>query len=215
MEGEALEVVKAYEEFAQRLEWQSTRQSEHKSVLDDPELREKILADVLGSNPGSTLMAGNADDGTIVSRWAGEGGLKITAVEILDDEGKNITAVRTGQRIAIAIEAEAEHEGEYPCSFVVVLFTADGRVLSRHCGETTTLKLSTGQRVRCFLQYPAVLLGNGSYFFSAAIYKELDLRRLSSARFYDLLSRSFQFRVFDELADDPSLFHHPGTWSCS
>jgi lipopolysaccharide transport system ATP-binding protein len=215
MDGEALGVVKAYEEFTQRLEWQAARQSEYKSVLDDPELRTKILTDVLGSDRSATSMVGDADNGTVISRWAGEGGLKITAVEILDEEGRNVAVVRTGQRIAIVIEAEAECEGEYPCSFVVVLFTADGRVLSRHCGETMTLKLSTGQRVRCFLQYPAVLLGNGSYFFSAAIYKELDLRRLSSARFYDLLSRSFQFRVLDELADDPSLFHHPGTWSCS
>jgi lipopolysaccharide transport system ATP-binding protein len=214
MDGEALGVVKAYEEFTQRLEWQAARQSEYKSVLDDPELRTKILTDVLGSGQSATSMVGEAVDSTVISRWAGEEGLKITAVEILDEEGKNVGVVRTGQRMAIAIEAEAEREGEYPCSFVVVLFTADGRVLSRHCGETMTLKLSVGQRVRCFLQYPAVLLGNGSYFFSAAIYKELDLRQLSSARFYDLLSRSFQFRVFDELADDPSLFHHPGTWSC-
>ena len=215
MDGEALGVVRAYEEFAQRLERQAATQSGGKSVLDDPELRTKILTDVLGSSPGSSLVIKGADDGTGVSRWDGEGGLKITAVEVLDEGGENIAIVRTGQRITIAIEAEAEHEGEYPCSFVVVLFTADGRVLSRHCGEATTFKLCTGQRVRGLLEYPAVLLGSGNYFFSAAIYKELDLRCLSASRFYDLLSRSFQIRVFDELADDPSLFHHPGKWSCS
>src|SRR5262249_50616529 len=91
-----------------------------------------------------------------------------------------------------------------------------GRALSRHCGEKRILKLRSGERWSCVLRYDSVLLGNGRYFFSAAIYKELDLAQLSAAKFYDLLSRSFEFGVIGQWVDDPGLFSHPSTWvECS
>jgi len=134
------------------------------------------------------------------------------AVEVIGEAGRPARSVRAGKRIEIAIEVEAQIDGEFPCTFVVVLFSGDGRILCWHCSEITTLRLTAGQGMRYSLEYAPVLLGNGNYFFSAAIYRELDLRHLSKARFYDLLSRSFEFRVHDELQDDPSLFHHPATW---
>lgn len=93
-----------------------------------------------------------------------------------------------------------------------MLFTEDGKVLSRHCSTKKLLRLKVGQTTTYSLRYEPLLLGRGQYFFSAALYKELDLRRLAVAKFYDLLSRSYEFKVLDELPDDPSLFHHPSAW---
>jgi hypothetical protein len=57
-----------------------------------------------------------------------------------------------------------------------------------------------------------MLLGDGEYVFSVAVYRTYDPREPQSAVRYDLLSRSFGFRVRGGLPD-PSVFHHPARWS--
>ncbi|MDX1440342.1 MAG: polysaccharide ABC transporter ATP-binding protein [Rubricoccaceae bacterium] len=215
MEGEALPVVKAYEEFTQRLEWEASQKSNaRKSVLADPELRNRILADVLkqGSSAHAAQHGGLGESSGGISRWSGEAGLCISAIRVKDKSGRPAIVAKTGEALEIEIEVEAEAVGEYPCFFVLVLFTEDGKVLSRHCSEKRVLRFTGDQTATYSLRYEPLLLGRGQYFFSAALYKELDLRKLSVAKFYDLLSRSYEFKVLDELPDDPSLFHHPSSW---
>lgn len=215
MEDDALPVVRAYEEFTQRLEAEASKRTPtRKSVLADPELRDRILADILrhaereSTDPSDRNTGGKGR----ASRWAGEGGLRIADIRVTNGAGEQLTVAKTKERMDIQIVVEAETSGSFPCSFVVVLFAMDGRILSRHCSTERTLHLAAGERASYTLRYDPLLLGRGEYFFSAAIYRELDLRRLSAAKFYDLLSRSFEFRVLDELPDDPSLFHHPAVW---
>jgi lipopolysaccharide transport system ATP-binding protein len=214
MQDDSLPVVRAYEEFTQRLEAEANRRSDaRKSVLADPELRERILRDVLNHGAGETAATDTASAPTSrVSRWTGERGLKIADIRVVDRAGRPIVLAKTGERLEIGIVAEAETDGEFPCFFVVVLFAQDGRVLSRHCSAERVLKLKAGERTTYSLRYDPLLLGRGEYFFSAALYRELDLRRVPAAKFYDLLSRSFEFKVLDEWPDDPSLFHHPSAW---
>jgi len=215
MEGEALPVVKAYEEFTQRLEWEASQKSNaHKSVLADPQLRDRILADVLkrDSVSGDPAREPSGESSGGVSRWSGEAGLRISTIHVKDQNGNPAIVARTGEALQIEIEVEAETAGEFPCYFVLVLFTEDGKVLSRHCSARRMLDLAAGQTTTYSLRYEPLLLGRGQYFFSAALYKELDLRKLAAAKFYDLLSRSYEFKVLDELPDDPSLFHHPSSW---
>lgn len=214
-EGQALEVVKAYEEFTQKLERESTSQAgTRKSILHDKELREALLERVLGAGRDDKQAQNGPNVSTGgVSRWGGgEPGLRIDNVQIVDDCRKKLELVKTGQPLAFEIGVVAEQAGRYPCVFVILLFTEDGRWVTRHCSESYELELEEGDRFVMHLRYPETLLGNGTYFFSAAIYKELDLNKLQSARFYDLLSRSFEFKVVDSLRDDESLFHHPAAW---
>jgi len=138
--------------------------------------------------------------------------LRIDNVRTVDDDRKELPIVKTGQPLTFEIGVVAEKAGRYPCAFVILLFTEDGRWVTRHCSEAHDLALKEGERYVMHLRYPETLLGNGTYSFSAAIYKSLDLNRLESARFYDLLSRSFEFRVVDGLRDDQSIFHHPASW---
>jgi lipopolysaccharide transport system ATP-binding protein len=216
MEDAALPVVKAYEEFTQRLEAETSRRSDAtKSVLADPELRARILKEVL--DHGGSESAAGADaapaPGGRVSRWTGgERGLRIADIRVVDRSGRPMVLAKAGECLQIGIVVEAETDGEFPCFFVVVLFAQDGRILSRHCSAKRLLRLRAGEQASYALRYDPLLLGRGEYFFSAAIYRELDLRKLPDAKFYDLLSRSFEFRVLDEWPDDPSLFHHPSAW---
>lgn len=224
LEGESLEVVKAYEEFSQRLRRESERRAAAaapgapaatgRAALDSRWLREKILRQVLGSatgQPGEDVVEGPASAGGI-SRWEGEGGLRIAALRVLDDRGEQMSTVRTGDPVNIEIEILAQEGGDYVCSYVLLLFTEDGRWVSRHCSDPERFVLPRGGRRRVRLRYPQTLLGNGKYVFSAAIYRELDLDNLPTARYYDLLARSFEFEVKSRYPADLSLLHHPCEW---
>ena len=211
MDGSALEVVKAYEEFSNRLEAEASRAGAHSSVLANTELRMKLLSEVFKAGTASEPIAHAAQGG--VSRWSGESGLRIEQIRVLGPAGDVTGFIRNGTNVGIEIDFAAERTGRFPCTLVVVLFTADGRVLSRHWSEPFVVDASEGERRSATLHFEPVLLGNGTYFFSAALYKELKLDDLASSTAYDLLSRSFEFKVRAEHRDDPSLFHHPARWS--
>jgi hypothetical protein len=183
---------------------------EQRSVLGDAQLREKILAEVFkvdSAGPSLPTSAGG------ISRWSGgEPGLLIDAITVVDAGGQAAGVIRSGDAISIQFDVVATQAGELPCTFVVVLFTADGRVLSRHCSENVRLSAQVGRRFSATLEFSPILLGAGAYFFSAALYKEIALENLSAAKPYDLLSRSFEFRVRSSFSDDPSLFRHPAIW---
>jgi homopolymeric O-antigen transport system ATP-binding protein len=213
-EGPALAVVKGYEEFTQKLERESAARNTTKSILHDKDFREALLKRVLKANVEDidARIGPNTSPGG-ASRWGGgEPGLRIDTLRITDDEGSELQVAKTRQPLIFEIGVVAEEDGRYPCYFVILLFTEDGRCVTRHCSEAHDLIMKAGERYLMHLRYPETLLGNGTYSFSAAIYKSLDLTRLESARFYDLLSRSFEFRVVDNLRDDQSVFHHPASW---
>ena len=211
MDGDALAVVKAYEEFSNRLEAESERGDRTSSVLADAELRAKLLAEVFKAGDASAGQAHTSAGG--VSRWAGEAGLRIDSVTVLDEQGVVTGFVRAGTGVRIEVTFTATDPGAYPCTVVVVLFTADGRVLSRHVSDPFTCHAAAGDCWRATLSFTPLLLGNGRYFFSAALYKDLRLGDLTASKAYDLLSRSFEFTVRSEYQDDPSLFHHPSQWA--
>jgi lipopolysaccharide transport system ATP-binding protein len=218
LDGDALRVVKAYEEFAQKLERnqgeaeaRKRSQSESFSILESDWLREKILNEVLqgiGANKAEWSSSGG------LSRWEGsERGLKIQCVRVTDGEGYPVQVVQTGSPLTIELDILAEEDGDHPCIAVVLLFGEDGKWLTRHCSSEYRLKMVEGEHRTIRLRYEQLLLGNGTYLFSAAIYKVLDLNNVRTARFYDLLARSFQFRVAGPHRDDESVFFHPANWS--
>ncbi len=223
LDGDALHVVKAYEEFAQKLERaRADYESEPKNgrsrtdaptILDNQWLREKLLAEILQGSAPSTVGPPDAISSGGISRWAGgEGGLRIERIAIVDDAGEPLSVVKTGSPLSIALDVTADEAGDYPLYAVILLFAQDGRWLTRHCSEEYRLKMEQGQRWKLRLRYDRVLLGNGTYCFSAAIYKTLDPHDVRRARFYDLLSRSFEFKVVGPYRDDQSIFYHPATW---
>ena len=209
MDGAGLAVVKAYEEFSHRLEVASTSVGTSSSVLANAALRSKLLDEVFKAD--SLEGSGQASAGG-VSRWGGEGGLTIDAIRVVGADGSVSGLVRSGTPIRIELDVLAAESGQFPCTFVVVLFAADGKVLSRHCSEETRLTATAGDRFSATLSFEPLLLGSGSYFFSAALYRQIDLNNLGAAKAYDLLSRSFEFKVRSTHLDDPSLFRHPAAW---
>lgn len=222
MDDSVLSVVKAYEEYTQKLsceaevqESQVSPASDVKSVIHNSHLREKLLKEVLGGAElsGDGKAAGNIVAEGGVSRWKGEGGLMLSAVELRKENGELTHFMRTGDPAHIDIEVVAEKPGHYPCVFVLVLYSDDGKIVCRSVSEIYDFELSQNERRTVRVAYPNVLLGNGTFTFSASIYRNLDLHNTETAKAYDLLSRSFQFDVVGPYRNDTSLFHPPSVWT--
>ena len=223
-EGGAIEIIKAYEEYSKKLELESSAFSNNttpksQSTIQSKWLREKLLKQVLSSHNNEiadknhSSNAGSLDSQFSVSRWpAHETGLKIYDVRLLDASNQAISQVEPEQKLNIEISIIAEATGSYNVYFVILLFTEDGRWLTRHCSDMFYLEMDIGEICSVSMQYDSVLLGRGSYVFSAAIYKSIDLNDLTTARYYDLLSRSFEFKVIEKYKNDSTLFYHPATW---
>ena len=209
MDGEALTVVRAYEEYSQKLEYEAKRKrasGETGGVLANQWMREKLLAEIVTSDGADGKTNGGA------SRWRGLGGLRIDDVQVLDGGGNATHLTCTGEPMTIRLQVKADRTERFTARYVILLFTSDGRVLSRHVSDYVEVDARDGDTQTVDLVYPELLLGNGDYVFSAAIYKEIDLANISNSTYYDLLSRSFSFSVRDEHLDDQSVFHHPNNW---
>lgn len=222
LEDDALAVVKAYQGYIKRLETaHETRGPSAKSVLDNAELRNKLIAQALGIGhelavaPVRASTTENHVSAGGISRWPGEMGLNLSNVRILNDAEEETVFFSTGEPATLEIEIEAEMDGDFSCWYVFFLFSADGRVLTRHCSDEDKFSLKTGEKRRARLKYPSILLGNGEYVFSAAVYKHLDLADLSTIVAYDVFARSFSFRVTDRYPTEATLFHHPCEWTMS
>ena len=224
MDASALAVVKAYEEYTQKLNYEAKEKdhtlgspSNKKSIIHNAELREIILKEVLGNstvgNGDDDETAGNIVSDGGISRWRGEGGLLLSSIELLNADGELTHFVRTGEATSIDIEVVAETSGKYPCIFALVLYSADGETICRSISDPYTYDLEKGEKRKVRLEYPEILLGNGTFTISASIHSVLDLHDTSTAKAYDLLSRSFQFDVVEPYRDDSSLLHPPSVWT--
>lgn len=234
LQGDALPVVKAYEEHIEQLREEQRSKAvvaleakpsapAPRLVVDQKWFREGHMQEILPGTdapevvaprepgPEAGAIAGPASAGGI-SRWPGDGAVKIAHVKVTDAEGNEKSVVRTGDEFRISIEAEAKEAGDYPIRYLILLFTPDGRPLSRHLSETQSVSLGAGERCCLTLVFPEVRLGKGDFVFSVAIYRDFDVTKPQESHRYDLLSRSFQFSVKDRIDTDPSLFHHPAKW---
>ena len=106
---------------------------------------------------------------------------------------------------------ECQEEGFYPCKYVIVTYTLAGQPVTVHVYDTEHF-FKKGEKKTICLTYPELLLGNGEYVVSLAVYKQLDLDDSSTALFYDLLDRSFQFKVINKYKQDATTFIHPAKW---
>lgn len=211
MQGEAITVIKAYEDYSKRLEMESLQKHSSlvcrgDSVIQSKWLKEKLLKEVLSQK----IYATGEDS---ISRWAShEDHLKISKIRLLDSSEEPISYLVTGQALQIEITITADKTDHYDIYFMILLFTEDGQWLSRHCSDKYQIFLTEGKNFVMKLKFDEILLGNGRYIFSAGLYKILDLNDLSTARYYDLLSRSFEFTVKGLYPDDNTVFHHPAKW---
>jgi lipopolysaccharide transport system ATP-binding protein len=210
-EGRALDVVKQYESFTHEL------RISHRSVKKEnqPRRTDKQTDDV--TLPDQKFLfsvdAGKENIGSgELSRWPGTGDLRIRSVRTLDTQGIQRKMFDRGESLEFEIEIDAVRRGVFPCQYVVLIFSSDGRPLVRHLSQPYEVKLDSGESKKVRLRYDEILLGSGDYVYSVAIYKNFNLYDRSSVQWHDLISRGFEFKISGDFAIDPSIFHHPAAW---
>lgn len=236
MQGEALEVSKAYAKFMreldeQRLELANKKNKEKKATLNEKRIevpQEKRQIDgpeneienvgVDSENPSNPSMTvSSAEESHSVefhrsqSRWNGVGGLVIENFDIVDSNGEKRFTFQTGEEIKFIMKVKAQKAGTYPCHYVMVTYTLSGQPVTVHTYEKDEV-FEENQIKSIQITYPELMLGNGDFVVSLAIYKSLDLNDTSTALFYDLLDRSFEFKVINKCKNDNTLVIHPAKW---
>lgn len=221
LDGPALEVVKAYEEFIAELT-QREREQQARGLAPTaerllvpqhdyatPEFQKDQLNRLLGGN-GSSVRSASAIGQ--ISRWAGEDGLKISRVEVLDEKGRATGVVDAGRPCSIEVDVLSEIKGDLSFRVVFLIMTLEGVAAIRHLSDEFTFTMDEGERRTVRLSYDKLLLAKGDFVFSAALFKRYDPDDSSTAIRYDLLSRSFSLKIVPLRRSEPAIFNHPCTW---
>ena len=191
-EGEAMEVVKAYERFIRG--------------MDEARLQRKNAAARAASAMAAVPAAGG---GRAHSAWPGLGELRIASFEITDGAGKARATFDLGEVLEYEV-AIAPFEGlPRPCTVAVNTYLLDGKQVLLDWSPSF-LAPPAGARIK--LRYEPIMLGNGEYVVSVGLYRTLDMNDTSTAQYYDLWDRSFQFKVVTPFAQDYSVCKVPSRW---
>ncbi len=218
-DGKALDVVKHYEEFiaelTQREKWKKSQTQSPGPVpaasgydYTTPDWQKEQLERLLVEPP--VVRSGATKNR--VSRWAAERGLKISRIEVRNENGKLTTSVRSGRPCSIEVEILAEDDGTYTARLSILVMTLTGIDVVRHLGDEFEVSLKAGQTHAIRLEYDTLGLARGAFVFSAALFKRYDPDDTSTAVRYDLLSRSFELNVVPIRSSDPALVNLPARW---
>lgn len=214
MDGAALPVVRAYEEYARRLEAEAAaaRAQGQGSILSDDRVREKILTGIRCQEL-SSVAQGTELDTQNVSRWpTATDELRISMVRLRDAARTSTRIIAAGESASFELDIVAKKSGRFRARFVFVLNRADGFVAAKLVSDYLEVDLVAGIKSTVFASVPTVQLGGGRYVASAAIYREFEFDR-SDAVAYDLISRCFEFEVIPMHVGDASLLYQPHTWT--
>ncbi len=212
--GRARDVVNRYERFIHELRRKAkiTEADDLANARTSEWLKEKTL-EALHVSQSHGDDAGGAPSKQL-NRWPEEDSpVEIMSVRTRDQSGEASNLFEVGKPIIFEIAIRALGDGTFPCRYCIVIFTADGRLVTRHVSGWFTHTMATNEERVAQLRYDAALLGTGDYVFSAAVYERLNLRNMSEYRWYDLHARAFDFSVAEHATDPVSLFHHPNQWS--
>lgn len=201
-EGDALSVIKQYEEFVARLRDDSSDDE----PADAPAKTSPAIPDSATPEWQKELMVGTR------SSWGGVRGLKITHVWVSDESRTPVVTVRAAQPLDFNIQFVAEDDGVYTPRFVILVMSESGISLIRSLSEPMRFELRAGETATATLQYDVGPFARGMFVFSAAIYKEYDPNSPNTAVRYDLYSRSFHFNVLPKTASESGLVYVEGQW---
>ena len=207
MDGSALEVVNAYEEFIHSvLEKIGSVDPEEKGTNSalPTWMRDKILNEVLGRRTDGADEAGGA-------RWGGSGPLQVRNVRVINRHGKVLTQAEAGREIGLAVDIETLEAGTFPCAALFVIYDEGGQIISRLVHNERDITISPGEVLTDIAWLSDHPIGVGRYMLSAGLYGDWDPLSPESAHRYDILSRASMLEIVDAKRD-PSRVRLQPTW---
>ena len=145
-------------------------------------------------------------------RWPGEGSLTIEEVVLLDANGEEQTVFKVGTPMILRMTIVAQKSGKFRVIPVAVIYRLDGIVVSQHWGAPIDLEARKGERRGVQLDFGPINLGNGDYVFSVGLFRKLDPYDLWEAEHYQIVDRSYEFKVSGNPPRMTGIFQHPGEW---
>lgn len=145
-----------------------------------------------------------------LSRWPGEGSLLIENVRLIGAEGQERAVFEPGERLAAVIEVVARRGGSYPVIPAAVLYRDDGILVSNHPGDQVEMTVEEGEQMTFELVLDPLNLGDGEYVVSVGLFRTLSA--VDASESYDLVDRSFGFRVTGNPPFRNGVFTHPSRW---
>ncbi len=198
MDGPALDVVNAYEEFIH-------------SILDeigsvDPEdkgtnsalpnwMRDKLLEEVLGRR----RMPGDKS----ATRWGGEGPLRVKDLRVIDENRDPLTKAKPGETFGVMIDIESERSGTFPLATAIIIYDENGNILSRLVDEERDRTFTPGEIITVLAWLRSPIVGAGEYVFSASLHANWDPVTPMSSLTYDIYGRASKLLINDAQ-------YHPG-----
>jgi lipopolysaccharide transport system ATP-binding protein len=230
MRGDAFSVVKAYEEFvhgsARVLSFSDTPSATHQPArqrISADAARSRLLqeptfqpqAESAGPHPlpsAASSLKYQARGG--VSRWQSDPGMKICGFDIVNRDGSTNQLVAL-QPAEIVLHLRAEAAGSYRLRYGIVVNDLQGRAVAKVFSPLDAFDIAEGGLRKVSMLLNPLQLGSGEYTVGISVLEYGPLELLNSTRRYDLLGRSFEFKVEvpPSLAATDCLFYHSAEWS--
>lgn len=165
----------------------------------------EVIASYLGKVNSSEALATPVADSRMLpgTRRRGHGGVMVTDMEIINDEGVAVGSLRVGEPATFRLYFEAE-EAIDNVRFGVGFVTESGILVSwPNSGEQHRWSLQAGVGF-VDLHVPRLLLQRGTYLASTVV--------ATSGIFHDYLEKAFEFTVRDTGAPGAGLVKTEGQW---
>ena len=135
----------------------------------DWETQRLVVGQVLGD--ASAGRESRGVDGVRVSRWPGEGSLRIADLRLLDAEGNDRAVFTAGSAMTIVVRFQARRAGTFNLVPAITIYRSDGVLVSNHADVTHELTVDTGAVSEFALGLPEYQFpGDGRYLISVALF---------------------------------------------
>jgi len=206
-DGKALRVVQAYEEFIETMRAAAQKSTAHAPAMQGdfptPRWQQEAMGEVLLN--GAALPD--------FSRWPGVQGLLIKRLAITDKEGTEKSVFRSGEPIRIQILVDLQHAGVFPVRFALLFMTETGHAITRALSPYFTVQVQTSGEKAFELVLQRNSFTEQTVVFSVAAFREYEPQCPQDSVKYDLLARSFRFRVVGGTPNDPGIVTMAADWA--
>jgi lipopolysaccharide transport system ATP-binding protein len=208
-DGRALRVVQAYEEFIERMRASAedrtgVASSPGSPAVDfrTPRWQQEAMAVLLN---GAAL-----ED---VSRWPGVPGLLIKQLAMTDAKGIGKSVFKSGEAIRIRILVDVQEAGVFPVRFALLFMTESGNAITRALSPYFELRSQVAGEEAFDLVLPRNSFTEQTVMFSVAAFKTYEPECPQNSVKYDLLARSFKFRIVGGTPNDPGIVTMATEWT--
>lgn len=232
MEGDAFTVVKAYEEYVHGAVSVAAGVAHQAPVAVSAALQERTGR--LDGAPNSPVLQEprflpHSGEVTFplqaadqfhyvarggISRWEAEKGVKVRGLDIsrVDGSTNRLMAMEPAR---ISFSLIAEQSGTYSCRYGFAIHDHLGRCISRIFSPKDEFELTAGEVRRVETVLNPLQIGPGDYTLGISVLEYGPIEMINSARRFDLLGRSFEFKVEvpDSLAVTECLVYHTAEWT--